>query len=133
MVTPAPGSSTSDVPDYDLELRVDGTRLQARLTPLSLEAMKGTETNTPQRIVASRLQLAALLKELADLRETFGAKHPKVLEMLKRIEDLRTILGQEEPSTPPAPSRGSTPMPKDGANARPQRPKLPDNAYARTG
>ena len=132
MSTPTPGSSTSDAPDYDLDLRLDGTRLQARLTPLSLEAMLGTETNTPQRIVARRLQLAALLKELADLRETLGARHPKVLEVLNRIEALRSVLRQEEPSTAPAPSRGSTPMEKGGANADPQRSK-PDNAYGRIG
>ena len=133
MSTPTPGSSTSDAPDYDLDLRLDGTRLPARLTPLSLEAMQGTEKNTPQSIVASRLQLAVLLKELADLRESLGATHPKVLELLNRIEDLRSILRQEEPSTAPAPSRGSTPMPKGGADAKPQRPELPDNAYGRIG
>ena len=108
---------------------MDGIRLQARLTPLSLEAMQGTEKNTPQSIVASRLQLAALLKELADLRETLGARHPKVLELLNRIEDLRSILRQEEPSTAPAPSRGSIPMPKGGANALPETiggPGLPE-------
>jgi hypothetical protein len=117
MITPTPGSSTSDVPNYDLALRLDGTRLQSRLTPLSLEAMHGTETNTPQSIVASRLQLAALLKEHADLREAHGAKHPEVLELFKRIEDLRTIIKQGGSPTAPATPSASPPMPKDGAGA----------------
>jgi hypothetical protein len=36
MTTPTPGSSTSDEPNYDLELHLDGARLRAQLTELKL-------------------------------------------------------------------------------------------------
>ena len=44
MTTPAPASTASDVPNYDLELRVDGARLQARLTPLSSPRVVSVDT-----------------------------------------------------------------------------------------
>jgi serine/threonine protein kinase len=94
MRTPAAGSTTTDAPDYDLELRLDGTQLQASLTPLSLSAVRGIDTSIPQTITR-RLELAVLHKELADVRESLGASHPKVLELLKRMEEARRSLSQQ--------------------------------------
>lgn len=135
--TPASANSPMGAPNYLLELRAsDDAKLNALLTPLSVEANQAARGAAPDQVIAARLAMATMLQRLqnipADSAERGAAFLPvpgAVVPVTKRVEVagqidrlLRQIRSDGEAGTD-APSQGSpsssAESPKPAASAPP--------------
>jgi tRNA A-37 threonylcarbamoyl transferase component Bud32/tetratricopeptide (TPR) repeat protein len=96
----APASGADAATRYDLELRQNGAKLEAQITPLTLESMRGISRDTPAEVIERRLKLALELDELESERSTYGEKDPLFEDQRRKVEELRRLIAEDNAKHP---------------------------------